>query len=141
MTETDGDRERPGKRWLWWSIVVGAGVPITFGAYLGNVVEGMGIVTPGLEWEFWAQTFAFLYGGLAVALYLGGAYLLVGRGQLRVGGWGAVLGGLLLTAVGLGYPLTAWWLAGPLAIVGGGKAVLAARDTQEAGGAGDAAAG
>lgn len=131
MTASDGEPTAAGVSWLKWSTIVGGGAPIVFGAFFGNHLEAIGISTPGLEWGFWVQSLAFLYGGAIVGAYLAALYVLLVRDSPRFAGVGAVVGGLVLLGAGVLYPLTFWWLAGPLAVIGGGKALLAAGDADE----------
>lgn len=132
MSDAEPDADPAGTRELKWATIVGFGAPITFGTFLGNILEAMGVSTWGLQWGFWVQSYLYLTLALGAVTVTGSAYLLLRRGHARSGGIVAVGGGAGMAILGLFLPVTAWWLAGPLAVVGGGRAVLAGREREGA---------
>lgn len=132
MSEPEPDEDPAGTRELKWATIVGIGAPILFGTFLGNILEVFGVSTWGLQWDFWVQSYLYLTAATAAATVLGGAYVLLGRGYGRAAGYVALVGGAGIAVLGLLLPVTAWWLAGPLGMLGGGRAVLAARGRGEA---------
>lgn len=125
---SDGDGNHAGAGWLKAATIVAAGFPALFGTFLGTVVEaaGLGTGTPGLGYSYWVQTYFFTILAICALVLVGVPWALVRRGRARSGGGLAVVAGLALTPLGLWITVTGWWLAGPLALVGG---ALALRDS------------